>query len=118
MPGIPAFPAFMELTTTGPNVALGRTIWSGNEMIEYTVSGSFGLTLDFFNYTTCCNGGNLTVSNLIGQFHTNPVFSIASQDSFVLKRSQSLTMTLTFLLLLFVVLDFIRVEKERQYSKK
>ncbi len=111
-----AFPAFVPMRAGKPNIQFGGfTLWSGSETIEYTVTGSFGLTLVFFNYT----GGNGTIiqSNPIGNLHTPPLFSIASQDSFVLKRSQSLTMTLTFLLLFFVVLDLIRIEKKADYSK-
>lgn len=114
------FPALLEMHAGTPNIETninGRTMWSGNETIEYTVTGSFGLTLVFFGYTTGYNGGNITYMTPIGQLQTNPIFSIASQDSFVLKRSQSLTMTLTFLLLLFVILDFIRVEKDSKYTE-
>jgi hypothetical protein len=117
IPGTKAvFPAFFKMYPGTPGIDPDVTIWSGNETIEYTVTGAFGLTLVFYNYTTSIPG-NLTLISGIGELHTNQMFSIASQDSFVLKRSQSLTMTLTFLLLLFVVLDFIRVEKNREYPK-
>ena len=117
------FPAFVAMGKGTPSAlnplsaANQRTLWSGNETIEYTVTGSFALTLSFFGYSTGYNEGNITYITLIGQLHTTPMFSIASQDSFVLKRSQSLAMALTFLLLLFVILEFIRVEKEGKYAE-
>jgi len=43
--------------------------------------------------------------------------SISSRDSLILKRSQSLTMTLTFLLLLFVGVDALRAEKGRKRAQ-
>jgi hypothetical protein len=112
-----ATPASILMKAGSQDNPAGTTEWSGNGMIEYTVTGSFGLTLVFLNYTYLnWGGGKIKYLYPIGNLHTSPLFSIASQDSFVLKRSQSLTMTLTFLLLFFVVLDLVRIEKNPEYK--
>ena len=82
--------------------ALAR--WSGSQVIQYTVTGSFGLNLAFYKYVEGI------YQTFVGEAHTNVMFSIGSQDSLTLKRSQSLTMTLTFLLLFFVAMEFDRHE--------
>jgi hypothetical protein len=86
--------------------------WAGNQVIEYTVPGTFGLSLYFFTYNETTN-----TAKLVEALHTGPMFSIGTQDSWILKRSQSLTMTLTFLLLFFVVIDLIREEKGRKHRQ-
>lgn len=108
MPNITAaFPALIPMYAINSNMFLNATTWSGSRTVEYSVTGSFGLTLFFYNYT---NTGEI---KKMMDVHTDPLFSISSQDSLVLKRSQSLTMTLTFLLLFFVVLDVIRAKKSQ-----
>jgi hypothetical protein len=108
-----AFPSFIEMTAGSPNEP-GYTMWSGTQMVEYTVSGNFGVILTFYNYTQIPPVTGIVYITKIDEVHTIPLFSIAPQDSFVLKRSQSLTMTLTLLLLLFVILDFSRAEQNRK----
>jgi hypothetical protein len=86
--------------------------WLGSRMIEYTVTGSFGLGLIFVGSLLL---GNTTYHNVVlGATHTNPLFSVSSQDSLILKKNLSLTTSLTCLLLFFVVLDFIRLEENRE----
>jgi len=86
--------------------------WAGTQVIEYPVPGTFGLSLYFFTYNE-----TTSTATLVEALHTGPMFSIGTQDSWILKRNQSLTMTLTFLLLFFVVIDLIREEKGRRHGQ-
>jgi hypothetical protein len=91
---------------------VGLAMWKGNQVFDYTVTGSIGLALQFYKQVSF---DSVLYMKLVEELHTGPLFSIGSRDSLLLRRSQSLTMTLTFLLLLFVVLEFIR-DEERNNS--
>ncbi|HKM50011.1 MAG TPA: hypothetical protein VJZ75_02410 [Candidatus Bathyarchaeia archaeon] len=69
-------------------------VWSGQETIIYVVSGTFGVTLVF----TPFNGSPLT-------FHSQPLFTITSEDTTIARQNEALTASLTFFILFFAALD-------------
>jgi hypothetical protein len=85
----------------------GTRRWLNSQLIEYTVTGSFGFTVTIFRSSDLA---------LAYQFKTAPMFSIASRDLLISKRNLALTTALTFLILFFAVLEFIRIDKGQRSS--
>ena len=90
----PAF-SYMKLVNTIGNV------WDGVENVTYTVSGTFGATLIFLR----TNAEPLP-------FDTGPLFTIASEETTLIRRSEALTATLTLFILFFAALDIRPAESE------
>jgi hypothetical protein len=83
----------------------GTRYWFNSQLIEYTVTGSFGFRVSISKSTNM---------DLADKFTTEPKFSIASRDLLISKRNLALTTTLTFLILVFAVLDFVRIDKDKK----
>ena len=86
----------------------GTRYWYNSQLIEYTVTGSFGFRLTIY--------GPLTL-NVSDKFTTDPMFTISSRDLLISKRNLSLTTTLTFLILFFAVLDFVKIDKTKKSTQ-
>jgi hypothetical protein len=110
----PIFSLYPNRTLQGGS---STEIWQGEEDVQYSTSGIFGLALNFLNiYTPCTNYYNYTTECLpkiiktgeafIGYTLHTPLFiTIISNDILETQNNNSITFSLTLFILMFAAIE-------------
>jgi hypothetical protein len=84
----------------------------GNDTLQYSTAGQFGLAISFYNLTTTKGGSRYTGFTV----HTPPFITIISGNTLDTQHNNAVTVTLTLFILMFAAID-VRADTNPQYCR-